>query len=57
MLLRVAGGALYLAGFIIMGWNIWRSIRGATAVNGSIEVFVEPPAPAETMGLGRTFVL
>ena len=55
MLLRVVGGGLYLAGFLVMGWNVWRSIRGATAVNGTIEVFVEPPVPAAAMGMRRTF--
>jgi cytochrome c oxidase cbb3-type subunit I/II len=53
MLLRVVGGGLYLVGFLVMGWNVWRSVRGAKAVNGTIEVFVEPPA--EAMGVGRTF--
>ncbi len=52
MLLRVVGGTLYLAGFIIMGYNVWRSIRGAQAVNGTIEVFVVPPA--ENLGVRRT---
>jgi len=56
MLLRVVGGTLYLAGFILMGWNVWRSTRGAQAVNGRIDVFVEPPAPAEAMSVRRTFV-
>ncbi len=55
MLLRVVGGALYLVGFLIMAWNIWRSIRGASAVNGTIEVYVEPPVPAERLGLAGAF--
>jgi cytochrome c oxidase cbb3-type subunit I/II len=56
MLLRVVGGTLYLAGFVIMGYNIWRSIRGAAAVNGTMEVYVEAPAPGEHMGVGGTFL-
>ncbi len=27
-LMRAAGGLLYLAGFLIMAWNIWQTIRG-----------------------------
>ena len=27
-LIRAAGGALYLAGFLIMTWNIWQTIKG-----------------------------
>ncbi|MDG6146400.1 hypothetical protein NF717_12220, partial [Lactococcus formosensis] len=34
MLLRVAGGGLYLTGFLLMGHNVWQSIRSAQAVNG-----------------------
>ena len=54
MLLRVVGGTLYLAGFLIMAYNVWRSIRGAAAVNGTIEVFVEPPA--ENLGVRGTLL-
>ena len=56
MLLRVVGGGLYLLGFVVMAWNVWCSIRKAQPVNGTIEVYVEPPVPAATMGLGRTFL-
>ncbi|HVZ63149.1 MAG TPA: cytochrome-c oxidase, cbb3-type subunit I [Lacunisphaera sp.] len=55
MLLRVAGGVLYLSGFVLLAYNIWRTLRGATAVNGTIEVYVEEPNPAETLGAGGTF--
>jgi cytochrome c oxidase cbb3-type subunit I/II len=54
MLLRVVGGALYLTGFLMMGYNIWRTVRGATAVNGTIEVYVEPRTADETLGAKRT---
>jgi cytochrome c oxidase cbb3-type subunit I/II len=56
MLLRVVGGGLYLAGFLVMGWNVWRTIRGAATVNGSMEVFVEAPVPGGTLGLRGTFL-
>jgi cytochrome c oxidase cbb3-type subunit I/II len=54
MLLRVVGGTLYLAGFLIMAWNIWRSIRGSTAVNGTMEVFAEDRTADEKLGVGAT---
>ncbi len=52
MLMRVVGGALYLAGWLIMAWNLWCTIRGARAVNGTIQVFVEEKAPAEEAPVG-----
>jgi cytochrome c oxidase cbb3-type subunit I/II len=55
MLLRIAGGGLYLTGFLIMGYNMWRTIRGATAVNGSIEVYIEPRTSEEKLGIKGTF--
>jgi cytochrome c oxidase cbb3-type subunit I/II len=56
MLLRVVGGGLYLAGFLLMAYNIWRSIAGAQAVNGTMEVYVEPRALGEDLGVGGTFL-
>src|SRR4051812_10067403 len=56
MLLRVVGGSLYLIGFIIMAYNVGRSIRGATAVNGTIEVFVEPRTAADELGPRRAYL-
>ena len=55
MLLRVVGGGLYLTGFIMMGYNIWRSARHATAVNGTMEVFVEETVPDNRLGARGTF--
>ena len=54
MLLRVVGGGLYLTGTVLMAYNIWRSIRGATANNGSMEVFVEAPVESERLSLAAT---
>ncbi len=54
MLLRVVGGALYLGGFLIMAYNIGRTIAGARAVNGTMEVYVEPPAAGEKLGLAAS---
>ena len=54
MLLRVVGGTLYVTGFGIMGYNLWRTIRGASAVNGTMEVYVEPETDEETLGATAT---
>jgi len=57
MLMRVVGGALYLGGFLLMAYNLWRTVRGAEPVNGTIEVFTDDEAPAEArMGIFATFV-
>jgi cytochrome c oxidase cbb3-type subunit I/II len=55
MLLRVVGGTLYLIGFIVMGYNIWRTIRHAQPVNGTMEVYIEPRRKAENLGVRGTF--
>jgi cytochrome c oxidase cbb3-type subunit I/II len=56
MLLRVIGGVLYLTGFLIMIYNLGRTIRGAAPVNGTMEVYVEPPAAADRLGATGTFL-
>jgi cytochrome c oxidase cbb3-type subunit I/II len=53
MHIRALGGTMYLAGFILCAYNIWKTARGAEAVNGSIEVFIPEHQPA--MGLVRGF--
>jgi cytochrome c oxidase cbb3-type subunit I/II len=60
MLMRVIGGGLYLTGFLLLGWNVWQTVRGAQAVNGTVEIFEEDPAEAhgagERVGVLGTFV-
>ena len=51
MLLRVVGGTLYLLGFLVMAYNIFRSIAGAQPVNGTIEVYTEPYTAEENMSV------
>lgn len=46
MHLRATGGALYLAGFVLMGWNIWRTVRGAQPVEVTVEVTPDADSPA-----------
>ncbi len=38
MAMRAIGGLLYLTGFIMMAYNIWRTVRAGRPVNGTIEV-------------------
>jgi cytochrome c oxidase cbb3-type subunit I/II len=44
---RALGGGMYLAGFVLMIWNLLATVRGAKAVNSVVEVTVEDAAPAE----------
>lgn len=50
MLFRVFGGGLYLIGFALMIYNLWKTIRSGTPTNGSFE-FEEDTSPDETMDL------
>ncbi len=58
MLMRVIGGGLYLAGFFLLVYNVWKTVRGAQPVNGTVEVFEEDAAhaPKETVGVFGTFL-
>jgi hypothetical protein len=52
MLFRVLGGGLYLIGWLLLAYNAYRTLRGAKAVNGTIEVFVADKPAEERLGLG-----
>jgi cytochrome c oxidase cbb3-type subunit I/II len=57
MLLRVVGGALYLTGWLLMAYNLYRTIKGSEQVNASIQVFVEAPEHGEkTLGAVATWI-
>ena len=49
MLTRVAGGALYLVGFIMMAYNIWMTIKSGEETNGAFEV--KDQGPRRKLGL------
>ncbi|WP_404420251.1 cytochrome-c oxidase, cbb3-type subunit I [Nibricoccus sp. IMCC34717] len=51
MLFRVFGGALYLTGWLLMAYNLFMTVRGANAVNGTTEVVVADHKE-ESLGLG-----
>jgi cytochrome c oxidase cbb3-type subunit I/II len=36
--MRLVGGSLYLIGFIMLGWNLWRTAQSGQAVDGTVEV-------------------
>ena len=38
--LRALGGALYIVGWVMMMWNLFKTIKGKTPVNGEAEVTV-----------------
>ena len=47
-MVRLAGGTMYLAGFILMAWNLLKTARSGKAVDGEITVVVaDAPAPAD----------
>ncbi len=55
MHMRIAGGALYLIGFLLMGVNLLLTARAGSPVNGAIEV--EETAPTEKpLSLGEAFL-
>lgn len=41
MYARAFGGTLYLTGFFMLAFNIWKTARSGEPVNGTVEVFVE----------------
>jgi cytochrome c oxidase cbb3-type subunit I/II len=58
MLMRVIGGGLYLTGFLLMAWNVWKTVRGAAPVNGTVEVFEDDDAhdASAPVGVFGTFL-
>jgi cytochrome c oxidase cbb3-type subunit I/II len=59
MLMRVAGGGLYLVGFFLLAYNLWMTVRHAKPVNGTVEVFADDNEgarpPEKAMGVFGTF--
>lgn len=39
---RMVGGTLYLVGMVVMAWNLVMTAKGKKAVDGEVEVVVEP---------------
>lgn len=55
MLFRIVGGTLYLAGWLLLIYNVARTLRGAKTVDGSAQVFVDD-APVARVGVAGTFI-
>ncbi len=52
MHVRALGGLMYLVGYLMLAWNIWKTAAGAKAVNGSTEVFVAEKKPGMSLIAG-----
>jgi cytochrome c oxidase cbb3-type subunit I/II len=49
-MIRLVGGSLYLFGFILLGWNLWKTARSGKAVDGETTVLVEAKAKPQPAG-------
>jgi len=56
MLMRLIGGGLYLVGFLLLAYNMYRTISGAQTVDGRIEVFVDDSKKTSRIGTVGTFL-
>jgi cytochrome c oxidase cbb3-type subunit 1 len=45
-LIRLLGGLLFLGGVLIMAWNVWKTCRGASAVNPAVPADTPQPGAA-----------
>jgi cytochrome c oxidase cbb3-type subunit I/II len=51
---RALGGTLYLAGFLLMIWNLWKTVRAGKPADAVVEVMVVEEKPArERGGIGQ----
>jgi cytochrome c oxidase cbb3-type subunit I/II len=39
--LRLLGGSMYLMGFLLMGYNLWKTAQAGQPVDGSIQVYLD----------------
>ncbi len=44
-IVRMTGGLLYLSGFVLMTWNLWKTARSGQAVNGAADVVLLEKTP------------
>ncbi|MEW5740332.1 MAG: cytochrome-c oxidase, cbb3-type subunit I [Myxococcota bacterium] len=51
-IVRAVGGTMYLTGFVLMIWNLLKTVSGAKAQDTTVEVTIEdkPAAPEEAAG-------
>lgn len=53
---RIAGGGLFLLGFILMSYNIFRTVRSGAPATATVAVEVPAVRPKEGMGLLAGFI-
>lgn len=56
MYMRAIGGLLYLGGFVMLAYNIWKTAASGEAVNGVVDVYIEEKHPAEKFAFAKTFL-
>jgi cytochrome c oxidase cbb3-type subunit I/II len=49
-ILRFLGGSLYIVGFVLMAWNLWKTARSGKPVDAQVQVMIEE-RPARPTGL------
>ncbi len=58
---RIVGGALYLVGFVICAWNLWKTAKSGAPVDTTVEVATEAKSAAEpswiAVALGKPVLL
>jgi len=52
---RLFGGLLYLLGFGMMTWNLWKTLRAGAPVNGTVEVYQQKSDQEKDLGIIKTF--
>ncbi|MCX7714003.1 MAG: cytochrome-c oxidase, cbb3-type subunit I [Chthoniobacterales bacterium] len=55
LVMRLIGGAIFFSGFVLLGYNVYRTIRSGKPVTASVEVGVRERMKPEGMGLWRAF--
>ena len=56
LFMRAVGGGLYLLGFVLLAYNVIRSIAGRSPVVTTVQVEVDDAAPREALSLGRSLI-
>jgi len=54
--MRLLGGMLYLGGFFLLGYNLWKTARAGQPVNATAEVYAEKPAPGQRTSTVSAFI-
>jgi cytochrome c oxidase cbb3-type subunit I/II len=52
--MRLIGGGMYLLGFLMLAWNLWRTAKSGQAMDGTVEVAIAP-LPQESSSAALLF--